>query len=183
MVTRTFGVDGQGREIGGSFLTVSQVITRQANTTAYAAGALIGASPTILNAGNYLVFGGVGSLARSGVCIPRIRVHSSVVGRKGTVYLVHLFRGIPVLGVADGGVFNTSGTLACDIARHFAEFSVTLDRGGTDGAKGIAGTPVAGSYAIAVPDDGDTLYGVLENNSGSASGSGEVYTITLELAR
>lgn len=163
-------------------LTGSVVLQRVADANAYAVGDLVGGNVTPGNAANYASIANLGRGAGEGTCLRRIRLRSDAVARQGASFMVHVFRGAPTLTVGDNGVFNNAGLLATDIAKHVGEFQIALDRGGTDGAKGI-GVPAVGSEVIVIPDDGSTLFYALETQTAFTPVSGESFTITAECAR
>lgn len=137
--------------------TVSAMLTRPANTTAYAQYDLLADSTTAAAATSFA--SGVRQ-AGQGFRAERFRLRSNNPLAKGQTIRAHVWRLLPTLSVNDNGVFNNAdgGVLAVsDIMGHVGVFDVTLTYAGAVGASGV-GVPAVGSAMTIVPSSGTTFY-------------------------
>lgn len=163
----------------GGFLTVSAGFTRPADTTAYTIGDLVANSTS---AAVPLQISGASRFVGEAIRLERCRMKVSNTTLTNASFRVYVFRGDPTLTVQDNAQFNNSSVLACAIARLVGHFDVTLDTTGSDGAKGI-GVPATGSGVTLAPDDGSTLFILVEARAAYTPTSAETFTITFEGVR
>lgn len=162
-----------------SEIVSSASFTRPANTTAYAAGALVANSTT---AGSVIPLAFLNVVRTAGDCvrIERARITKNGTSLTNASFKLHLFETLPVATVGDGGAFNASGVLATSgVLNYPGSFSTTLNISGTDGATGNA-VPLTGNAITVSPTLGTTLYGLLEVTAAYTPVSGEVFTVVLE---
>ena len=161
--------------------TVSAVLTRPANTTAYSQYDSISDSTTAAAATPFLL---AVRAAGQGFRAERLRLRSSNPLAKGIVIRAHVWRTQPALAVQDNAIFNTGGldTLGvADITGHVGVFDVTLTYAGTAGAQG-SGVPLIGPAVTIVPSIGTTFYVTYElrTAAGYTPLSGETFTAIFE---
>lgn len=166
----------------------SNIMTRQANTTAYAAGQVIGGSATTGFDGggtslNGFTFTGFTRVAAGQGRIERIRLFTSVAALSGQFEL-RLFRGKPTITIADAGSFTTGVPVGNATAtnRLIGRFSFDLSGGvaGSDGAE-VAGVSVSGVPVLfSLPAGASDVFGILVAPVGYAPGIAQTFSFVAE---
>jgi hypothetical protein len=162
-------VDGTGSVTG-------TVVTRPANTTAYASGDLVANSVT---AGSVvpITFAGVQRSRGVGATILRARVHKSDVSVTTCTLRLHLYTASPTVANGDNGVMSSN-----KMASYIGTFEVIVDKAFSDGAAGV-GLPLIGTAVRVNQAASATLYGLLEARSSYTPASAETFTCILEVQR
>lgn len=170
---------------------VGTTLTRQANTTAYAAGRLIGGSGTTGfdggggSAVNGMTFTGIARTAGGVVRIDRARLYSSNAALVGVLEL-RLYRAKPTITIADtgdiaaGAPVGSANSAARLVGR--IQFDKSLGVAGSDGME-IAAAPLYGPIITTLPSGASDLFGLLVTAVGGAGYtpvSGETLSVVLE---
>ncbi len=156
-----------------STVVSAPVMTRPADTTAYAVGDLVA---------NSTVAGSVVPLAlpiaranNTPSTLRRVRLKKSGTSLTNAQFRVHFYRKLPTLANGDNGAWSTSES------HYIGSVDITMDKAFTDGAKGF-GIPSVGSEMIALPDDDlQVVYALLEARAAYTPVSGEQFTLTGEV--
>jgi hypothetical protein len=149
-------------------IVTGSIVTRPADTTAYASGDLIANSTT---AGSVVpisfanVQRNAGGLAR----LRRVRLRKTGAGVANCTIRVHLFTAAPTVSSGD----NAAIVIATGAAAYVGAVDVVVGQSFTDGA--------AGQLAADIITFGNTLYGLMEARGAYAPASGETFTVSLEL--
>lgn len=160
---------------GHAMVITGSVMTRPADTTAYASGDLVANSTT---AGSVVpipfasaVFAG-GEVTR----IERVRIKTSSTSVTNAQFRVHLYNASPVPVNGDNGAWSTP------VGSYIGAFDVTVDRAFSDGAEG-AGVPLVGNAITFMIPTGTTLYALIEARAAYTPTSAGTFTVLLELYR
>lgn len=158
-------------QLTGSLVKQSDTITRPANTTAYAAGDVVGESPaanlsftSVQDAGNGFVVLGA-----------RIRIDVNAIPSGMTGFRLHLYDAAPT-AIADNAAYNLP---AADRGKYlgYITLSTIRDLGDTvfveEDNLNFTGKLASGSA---------DLYGILETVGAFTPSSATVYTVTLNIA-
>lgn len=189
MGTNTFAEETVARDPGLLQAVVSNTLTRQANTTAYSAGQLIGGSASTGFANNGFTFSG---FARAGaaagvtagrVRLDRARLYKSQANLLGSFEL-RVFRAQPTITIADAGSFSAGvpigagGANARLVARFAFDFTTAVQ--GSDGSE-LAATTISGIPAVVgLPNGATDLFGLLIATGNYTPASGETFSVVLE---
>lgn len=166
-------------EVGGSSGVALATFTRPANTTAYAIGQLVANSTT---AGSMAPLALACARKAGGTgLVRRVRVSSSNPATVGASLRVHLFKTPPTSTVGDGGAF--AGAVNGVTAVHLGACDVVLDRGFSDGAKGIGAPGVGSDILFDTAAGSANLYALIEARSAYTPLSGETLTVAAEVLR
>lgn len=163
--------------VGGNTSRPSAGFARPANTTAYVAGQLV-ANTTTAGSVTALALAAARKAGGTGA-IPRLSLKKSTATLTAARFRVHLFRDAPVVAVGDGGTF--AGNVS--EAGYLGSFDVVMDRAWSDGALGLA-VPNTGSAAVfAAAAGSQSIQALIEARDAYAPGSGETFTLTLDVAQ
>lgn len=158
---------------GGITARPSVSFTRPADTTAYALGDLV-ANSTTAGSVAAMQFAAARAVGLGGM-IRRARIRKTGTGVTNASFRLHLYSASPVPSNGDNGAWLTDKA-----ANYIGAFDVTVDRVFTDGAAGN-GLPVTGSEIVFKSVSAVTLYGLLEARGAYTPGSGETFTVELEI--
>jgi hypothetical protein len=166
-----------GTQLSPTLATLGSVLTRPANTTAYA-----GTSTTPQLVGSSTTAGSVTvpsfSIATSGgyAAIPRLTLSTNVTTGWGAVaLLVNLWVAAPTYTNGDGGTY----AVATGAASWRAQYSCTLTQNG-DGAN-CSAAPTIGNAPVLHPASGALLYWDVEIASAATPISGQTFTLVPEI--
>lgn len=151
------------------------VVTRPADTTAYASGDLVANSVT---AGSVTPCSITAARVNDGTgMIRRVRLTTSSTSLTNASFRVHFYRSCTITNAnGDNAAWSTDGAL-----NYIGAVDITLDKAFTDGAKGI-GSPNAGSEINFTPVTGaKTLCALIEARGAYTPTSGETFTLAAEL--
>lgn len=189
MGSGSFAEETVARDPGLIQAVVSNTLTRQANTTAYSAGQLIGGSASVGFAGNGFTFANFArAAAASGVTAGRVRLdrarlYKSQANLLGSFEL-RVFRAQPTITIADAGSFSAgvpigaAGASARLVARFAFDFTTAVQ--GNDGSE-LAATTLSGLPAIVgLPTGATDLFGLLVATGAYTPASGETFSVVLE---
>ena len=149
-------------------IVAGSIVTRPADTTAYASGDLVANSTT---AGSVvpITFSNcqrnAGGIAR----VRRVRIRKSGTGVANCTIRVHLFTTAPTVGSGD----NEAMVIATGSAGYLGSADVVVGQSFTDGA--------AGQLAADILTTGNTIYGLLEARGAYTPASAELFAVSLEL--
>lgn len=167
---------------GFAFAVPSNILTRQANTTAYASGQIVGGSASVGFAGNGFTFSNIARVAGGQVQINRARLYKSQATAAGTFELA-IFRAQPTLTIADAGAFASGVPVGNATANARLVARIALDMTGalvgSDGAE-LASTPISTPALIQLPAGASDLFAVLRATSAYTPLSGETFSVVLE---
>ena len=159
--------DGTGIDevrAGGVALTPSAVLTRPADTTAYAIGDQMGAAALVFS---------IADGDRGGGVVRRARCRKSTNTTANANIRLHLFNSLPTVSVADNAPIALTATAGYLGYIDFTSF----DQVWTDftHARGIPAVGQDITFA------GGTIWGVPEARAAYAPGNAEAFTFTLEI--
>lgn len=158
-------------------ILTSNVITRPADTTAYASGDLVANSTT---AGSVTPFSFTNAVRFPGgsVRIERCRIQKSGTSTTNASFRVHIYSATPAsIANGDNGAWSTS------IAGYIGAFDVTLDRAFTNGAEG-AGLTLTNTPMTCKPSGSAiALFALVEARGAYTPASAETFTVLLEAYR
>lgn len=165
-------------KIGADSAVATASFNRPADTTAYAVGDLIANSTT---AGSVVPMQITAARENAGTgSITRCRLSCNKAGMAGTeTFRVHLFKNAPSAANGDNGAFNINGLAAV----HLGFFEVTLDQVFSDGAKGFAAPYIGSQIIFDAAAGSQLLYALIESRSAWTPGSGNTFTVALEVLR
>lgn len=153
---------------------ISASFVRPANTTAYAAGALVANSVT---AGSVvpMAFKLDNSFPMGQFRLTRARLYKSgaVVGATAT-FRLHLYQALPTVTNGDGGTWLSSGA-----ANWLGNIDFSSMLAFSDGAAGTGSCP-AGSEQFVRETSGTTVYGLLAALGAYVPASAEAFTVVIE---
>jgi hypothetical protein len=159
-----------------SVYTATVAVTRPSNTTAYAAGDVIGAAntTTAANAGNAIltfpnVGGGGGAIRIDSV---DLFINNTTVPSGMDAFRLHLYS-IPPAAILDNAAFDLTST---DVPRYlgFVTLALPVDIGST-----LYSSTVSVNKVVRMLPYSETLFGVLETRGGYTPASGTLYTVKL----
>lgn len=158
-------------------------ITRPADTTAYAANDLVGASTSVSDT-NVVEIANAVPAAGQALRIERVRLAKSTNVTTNAQFRLHFFEARPTLGVGDNGALGALTALAVDATmRHHAGYvDVTIDRAGdatADGSVGVA-VPVIGTSLTVAPFTGTSIFVVIQALAAYTPASAEVFRPIIE---
>ena len=158
-------------------ILTSTVITRPADTTAYASGDLVANSTT---AGSVTAFSFANAVRFPGgsVRIERCRIQKSGTSVTNASFRVHLYAAAPA-SVSNGD----NGAWLSPIANYIGAFDVTVDRAFTNGAEGAGLTLTNTPMTCKAAGSAITLFALLEARGAYTPASAETFTILLEAYR
>lgn len=156
---------------GLSIQASAPVMTRPANTTAYASGDLI-ANDTTAASVVPLEFV-VSRDIKRGVTISRCRIRKSGTSVTGAAMRLHLFTEKPAVTNGDNGVWLASKSAAWAGCLDVSEMKAF-----SDGAAGI-GVPQDGT-TVTIKPGVNKIWGLLEARGALPPASGETFQVTLE---
>lgn len=167
-------VAGDVNRVGGFTLNPSANFTRPANTTAYASGDLV-ANDTTAGSVVPMTFT-VARVAQGSVTIRKARLSKSTTTTSNAAFRLHLYTAAPTIANGDNSAWSTtrSGYLGA------IDFSSSNALAFSDGTA-INGVPVVGTEINVKLASGTTIVGLLEARAAYGPGSGEVFTVELEL--
>lgn len=148
-------------------------LVRPNNTTAYAAGNLIGNSTL---AGSVLPMAFV--MSRDGAMngeVRRARIKCSDVAWLNSTVRLHLYLAAPTAANGDGAAWSTNES------QYLGAMDVTFTRQWSDNSVEGIGVPNEGSEISFIPPDNTlTIYGLLQAESAVTPAASSVWTVTLE---
>lgn len=149
---------------------VAAVLTRPADTTAYASGDLIANSTT---AGSVVPLEFKFAARGQGIAsrVRRVRVVTSSTSVTNASFRVHIFCASPTVANGDNGALSAS--LA---AKYIGQVDVTVNQAFTDGAFGSATTDMLFQTL-----SGSSLFGLLEARAAYTPTSAGTFTVALEM--
>jgi hypothetical protein len=157
----------------GAITNPTATLTRPANTTAYATGALI-ANSTV--AGSVAVPSFAIATSAGGVILPRLRVLTNAPSGWGGVNLsINLWSAPPAYVNGDGGAY----AVASGAANWLANFLVSLAQFG-DGAAGGGGLTSANEMALKLAS-GTSIFADIQILSVATPIAGQTFTLIPEL--
>ena len=158
-------------------ILTSNIITRPADTTAYASGDLVANSTS---SGSVTPFSFTNAVRFPGgsVRIERCRVQKSGTSTSNAAFRVHLYNAAPS-SVTNGD----NGAWLSPISNYIGAFDVTVDRVFTNGAEGAGLTLTNTPMTCKVAGSGVTLYALLEARGSYTPANAETFTILLEAYR
>lgn len=174
LIDATTGLPYSG---AGTTVVVGATFSRPANATPYASGLLVANSTA---AGSVVAMAiAVGRVAGGTGMIRRVRIKKSGTGITNASFRLHLYKTDPALSTGitngDGGVWLTKE------ATYLGAFDVTIDKVFSDASKGI-GLPLIGTEINFDCSAGSqVIYGLLEARGAYTPGSGETFTVALEV--
>ncbi len=150
-------VKGNPRIVGGS-------ITRQANTTPYAANQLLGGSASVNSALNVIAID-IAYTPNALMTFTRARVKINDSAWAGKQVKLHVYKDLPTLTVADGGNFNSGG--AATESNKIGEVTVTFGSATSDSYVKGYGKPDDGApfWLLDPSQDTTKVYVVVETLS------------------
>ncbi len=164
-------------------IVISNTLARQANTTAYSAGQLIGGAAATGFASNGFTFSNFARGAGGRVRLDRARLYKSQANLLGSFEL-RVFRAQPTITIGDTGSFSAGvpigagGANARLVARFAFDFTTAVQ--GSDGSE-LAATTLSGFPAfVGLPNAGTDLFGLLVATGGYTPLSGETFSAVLE---
>jgi hypothetical protein len=161
---------GTGQNVGLTTGAPTSSLTRPSNTTAYAAGQLIGSN---LVAGSLVVPSF--SVPANTPIISALRLWTNVTtGWAGAIINMNLWTAAPTYSNPDGGAY----AVATGAGSWIGQFSVSLNQF-ADGASGRAG--VSNGPAIVLPASLTTVYWDMQIFSAITPISGQVFHLTAEM--
>lgn len=149
--------------------------TRPADTTAYASGDLIANSTT---AGSVVPLSwAVTANVHGPVYVRRAAITKTTNVTANASFRVHLYVNSPTVTNGDNGVWLST------LSGYMGSFDVTVGKAFSDpGAFGVGGLATGEGNEIAIPATKDmTIYGLLEARAAYSPGSGEIFTVNLEV--
>jgi hypothetical protein len=157
----------------GAITNPTSVLTRPANTTAYAANQLIASSTT---AGSVVVPSFAIATSAGGVILPRVRVLTNATSGWGGVNLsVNLWSAAPTYLSGDGSPY----TVATGSKAWLANFLISLVQFG-DGAAGAGGLTGANEMALKLAS-GTAVYADIQILSQATPNASQTFTVIPEL--
>lgn len=163
--------------MSGANARVTSMMTRPADTTAYAAGDLVANSTT---AGSVvpLTF----SLASTaGACgqIVKAKLYKQSASLTNASFRLHLFRALPSVTNGDNGILLMTGA-----AGYMGSIPITCDMAFSDGSVGIGLPSDGGPVMVFETSAGSTMvYGFLEAMAAYTPTSQEQFAVTLEVIK
>jgi len=155
---------------GGSITNPTSMLTRPANTTAYAANQLIASS----TAAGSVVVPSFATFAGAGI-VPRLRLRTNApTGWGGVNFSINLWSAAPTYMNGDGGAYAP----ATGSAAWLANFMITSLQQFGDGAIGSGGLTSANEMAI---KPGTAIYWDLQILSAAAPISGQTFILAAEV--
>lgn len=157
-------------------------ITRPADTTAYAANDLVGASTSVSDT-NVVEIANAVPAAGQALRIERVRLAKSTNVTTNAQFRLHFFEARPTLGVGDNGALGALTALAVDSLRYYAGYvDVTINRAGNDAADGSVGVavPVVGTGLTVRPESGTSIFCVIQALAAYTPASGEKFWPVIE---
>jgi hypothetical protein len=147
--------------------------TRPADTTAYTSGDLV-ANSTVAGSVAPMQF----ATKRPGASqrIAAATIHKSNNSVVTASFRLHLFNATVAVANGDNGVFTPAA-----LTGYLGAIDVTVDLAGTVGAVGV-GVPRTGAGTDILAPAAGPIFGLLEARSAYTPASGEVFTVTLDLA-
>jgi len=160
-------------------LTPSTTVTRPADTAVYAAGDLVANSTT---AGSVVPLSFATAALSSGgtFLVRKVRLSKTSVTTSGASFRLWLFTTTPTIATTgDNGVF---ATVVSGAAGFIGTATVSAMSALADGAVGNAAADTGNDMMVDL-SSGTTIYGLIEARGAYTPTSGEVFTVTLELAQ
>ena len=155
-------------------------VTRPANVTPYVSGQLIAAS-TVAASVVPLAFPVARSLGGSARCI-RARLTKTTATTTNGIFRAHLLMAIPAtISGGDGATLQISGALSYLGSFTFDFTGGTARTFFTDGAKVISAPDVGSEQIMETLPTTNDIYALLEARGVYTPGSGEVFTLALEI--
>lgn len=151
----------------------SSGFTRPANATAYTAGDLV-ANNTTAGSVVPLQFS-VARMAAGSALLRRVRIRKSTTSTANASFRLHLFSTPPAVTNGDNGAFAPT-TSADWIGAMDATSMVNLGNGAAGN-----GVPTGVTDLFTVLASGQIVYGLIEALAAYTPGSGEVFTVTLDV--
>lgn len=169
----------------GSIVALRGTLTRPADTTAYTANDLVGAT-TSVSATNVIEITDAVLAAGEALRIERVRLGKSTNGTTNATFRLHFFNALPTLGVGDNGALGAITALDVDDMRnHVGYVDVTISNAGKDAADASVGVavPGVGSAMTIAPRTGTSIWVVIQATAAYTPGSAEAFEVTVEGAR
>jgi hypothetical protein len=154
----------------------ASTMTRPANTTAYAVGALVANSVT---AGSVVPL----SFTAARIAAGNFAVRTALLKKSGSIitnaaFRLHLFSASPTIATTgDAGVF---ATVVSGSATYLGYFDILFMQAFADGAIG-SGAPWVGNEIDVALASGQTVYGLLEARGAYTPASAETFTASLQV--
>lgn len=151
--------------------TVSNTITRPANTTAYAAGDLV-ANDTVAASVTPFVFSTASLFSQGAICIRGVKIVKNNTVNANATFKVHFFSGSITVTNGDNAAFSVVGTTN----KWLGAITVTMSDSTAVHASlgvhdGYATVPIVGEL------DGLDLYALIEARAAYTPASGETFTL------
>ena len=169
----TLVAESCGASTSGTLTNPTSVLTRPANTTAYAAGNLVGSSTT---AGSVTVPSFSIANTAGGSVIPKVLLSTNVTtGWAGIGYQIDFWRAAPTFTNGDGGAY----AVATGAANYLGSYTGTFAQAG-DGAYSEA-APVLGNVVAPKLASGASIFWTIKITSAATPISGQTFTLTGEV--
>lgn len=160
----------------GLIVTPSANFTRPADTTTYAVGDLVANSTTAASV--VPLSWTAARVAAGSFYVRRLRLKKSTTSTTAALFRVHLYSSNP--SASSGIVNGDNGAYSTAATGYVGGFDIQVARTFSDGSMGF-GVPIVGAEVNVALASGTTIWGLIECLGTYAPGSGEVFTVTLEV--
>jgi hypothetical protein len=151
----------------------SASFARPANTTAYAAGALV-ANATSAGAVVPLSFAVGGNSMPGMMRLTRVRLAKSGTASANAAFRVHVYGASPMPANGDGGAWSTDQS-----ANYMGSIDVPSMKAFTDGCCDVGAAAAGGEFLLRLAS-GATFYALIEARAAYVPVAGETFTVTFE---